>query len=232
MFEPVSGKRAPEVIADQIRERIFSGSYRVGEWRGWAGVMRIVSNVSPIILRDALHSLKAQGLVLIRKGATGGTFIAPPSHDAATQSLVTLLHSHGTTMEQLTEARLVIEPSVAELAASRRTEAQVDTLRSNVRDASSPRRSLLDRSKDNVAFHRLVAEISGNPLLTASVRSIMDVFDKDLGKASLREKVTASITCEHDEILEAICDCDRRAAFRLMRKHIQVAHESFNRADA
>jgi GntR family transcriptional repressor for pyruvate dehydrogenase complex len=232
MFEPVSGKRIPELIADQIRERIFAGSYRVGDRLPPERELARSFNVSPLILREALHSLKAQGLVLIKKGATGGTFIAAPTHDVVTQSLVTLLHSQGTTIEQLTEARLIIEPSIAELAAIRRTEQNVQTLRENVRDASSPRRSVLDRSKDNVTFHRLVADICGNPVLTASARSIMDTFDKDLSKARLRDKVTTSITCEHEEILEAICDCDRRSAFRLMHKHIKNAHQSFGRADA
>jgi DNA-binding FadR family transcriptional regulator len=67
----------------------------------------------------------------------------------------------------------------------------------------------------------MLAAATLNPVLIANINSIMDNFVFDLGRGNLRGSVASRITCEHGEILEAICDCDHVRAHDLMRTHIQ-----------
>lgn len=236
MFEPSSEPKAHVGVADgiaqQIKERILSGALVVGARLPPERELARTFNVSPIVLRQALHVLKAEGLVVIKRGATGGAFVAAPSHSMVSETLSTFLRLRGTTIEQLSEARLIIEPGVAALAAERRTDDHIATLRKNVDDSIDLSRSVVARSFDNVQFHRYLADITGNSVLIAAVNSIMDNFVVDLERARLRDSVTSTISCDHGLILEAICDCDKASARKLMCSHVANIEVNFNRKDS
>jgi GntR family transcriptional regulator, transcriptional repressor for pyruvate dehydrogenase complex len=221
MFKPVGRGRLADQITSQIREKVFSGALMKGERLPAERELARHFNASPIVLREALHTLKAEGLLEIRSGALGGAFVSQPTHLIVSERLSTLLQAQGTTIEQLTEARLLLEPGIAGLVAKKRSEEDIKILNENVSLTRSSKRSIAVRSVDNVAFHRMLAAATLNPVLIANINSIMDNFVFDLGRGNLRGSVASRITCEHGEILEAICDCDHVRAHDLMRTHIQ-----------
>jgi len=232
MFEPTPHVRAADDISRQIKDRILSGALSVGDRLPPERELAKSFNVSPIVLRQALHALRVEGLITIRRGATGGAFIAAPTPSVVSETLSNFLKFRGTTIEQLSEARLIIEPGVAALAAERRTEGDIRKLRKNVEESVDPARTVVARSFDNVQFHRYLADITGNSLLIAAVNSIMDNFEVDLDRARLRDSVASTISCDHGLILEAICDCDKASARKLMCDHVRSIEVNFNRKDS
>ncbi len=221
VFTPMSGRRLAEEVAEQIKANILSGALAIGDRLPSERELAKVFNMSPLVLREALHALEAHGLVKIRKGAAGGTFVVAPTHDVLSESLSTLLAFGRTSLDQLTEARLVLEPEIAALAAQRRTNKDVDALRANVERSHNARLPRLKRRIENLQFHRLLAAITGNPFLIASINSIIDNLEHNIGKVGLDGRVVGDTVCYHDALLEAIAIGDGRRAGTVMREHIE-----------
>lgn len=76
--------------------------------------------VSRSVIRDALRTLKARGLVHV--GPKQGIVVAAPSDEAYGEALLLLLARSGLTMREVTEARAAIEINIGPLAAARGTE--------------------------------------------------------------------------------------------------------------
>lgn len=226
MFEPTSRSRLADELVEQIKARILSGALAVGDRLPSERELARAFNASPVVLREALHTLEAAGLVTIRKGATGGAFISRPTHRVLSESLSTLFRFGQTTLAELTEARLVLEPEVAALAALRRTEAHVAALRENLERSEGCCHSLTQRRVETLNFHRLLAEISTNPFLVASVNSITDNFVDNTGTTGLTEDVVTRNVDYHRRILDAVVRQDPDRARALMREHIRQIQNS------
>jgi DNA-binding FadR family transcriptional regulator len=230
IFQPTSRIRLADELVEQIKARILSGVLAVGDRLPSERELAKVFNTSPVVLREALHTLEAAGLVTIRKGATGGAFISRPTHRVLSQSLSTLFRFGQTTLAELTEARLVLEPEVAALAALRRTEAHLGMLRANMERSEDCCHSLIERRVETLNFHRLLAEITGNPFLIASVNSITDNFVDNTGTTGITEKVVTRNVDDHQRIIDAVVRQNQDEARELMRLHIEQIQASLTRS--
>src|SRR5437867_5979902 len=79
-------------------------------------------------VREAYRSLEVAGLLVIRRGKDGGAFVRDVDHGAVTRSLSLMLRLGKTSHRELTEARLLIEPPIARLAAARATRSAIEAL--------------------------------------------------------------------------------------------------------
>src|SRR5207237_1140633 len=77
-------------------------------------------------VREALRLLAAQSLIRTAKGATGGSYVTVPSADHLSESLRSgiglLADTKDVSLEELLEARELLEVPAARLAAARRRE--------------------------------------------------------------------------------------------------------------
>ena len=225
-FKPASGMRLADEVANQIRENILNGNLSVGDRLPPERELAKTFNTSSVVLREALHQLQASGLLIIRRGATGGAFISEPNYSLVSESLSTLLQFGRVSIDQLTEARIALEPEVARLAALRRTEGDIEVLQknldaSNVSGVSSTERRIL-----HLEFHRLLATISGNPFFVAGVNSIIDNLKYNISKAKLGAETVQETTCYHTDLIQAIIDQDQERARAVMLEHIRQIQTS------
>lgn len=227
-FQPASGLRLADEVARQIKENILNGKLAVGDRLPPERELAKIFNTSSVVLREALHQLQASGLLNIKRGATGGAFISQPNHSLVSESLSTLLQFGRVSIDQLTEARIALEPEIARLAALRRTDEDIETLqenldRSNALKPSSPERRIL-----HLEFHRLLADITKNPFFIAGVNAIIDNLKFNISKAKLGKDVVTETTCHHTDLIAAIADKDQERASSLMLAHIQQIQNSIN----
>ena len=217
--------RVSETIANRIKRQMSSGKLIAGHKLPAEREMAKKYKTSRVSVREAYRSLEEIGLLVIRRGADGGAFIAEPDHNSVQRSLSLLLQLGRTSHQELTEARLMIEPPIARLAARRARPVDIAKLRLVLerQEAALARKGHF--RGHSLQFHRAVAECAGNLPLITLMNSLADLTLEIVTKIDTPRPVKEGICTFHRSIFEAIARHDEEAAHRLMVEHIGVVQE-------
>lgn len=180
---------------------------------------------SRVSVREAYRSLEELGVLTIRRGADGGAFIAEPGHDAVQRSLSLVLRLGRTSHQELTEARLLIEPPIARLAARR---AQPEDIAKLKRVLERQEAALARKGHfrgHSLMFHRAVAECARNLPLATLMNSLADLTLEIVSVIDTPRPVKEGICRFHRAIYDAIERHDENAAHELMLQHIRRVQE-------
>src|SRR6516162_10423779 len=149
-------------VARRIEADIVRRGWTVGESLGSEQALQQRFRVSRSVLREAVRLVEHHQVARMRRGPNGGLLICEPDAGPATRAVVIYLEYLGTTLVDLLNARLVLEPLAASLAAERIDEAGIDRLRAVLR-AEERWRAGLPAPRDEV--HIALAEQSKSPVL-------------------------------------------------------------------
>lgn len=158
-LKPVVQQAAYGLAVDRLKRQIHLGLLLPGERMPSERRLAEQVGISRVTLREALSVLEAEGYVSIRRGATGGAFVAG---EAALMRMAECHHSADPAAAmRVFELREVAEPEAARLAAVRRTPADLKRIGDAVaalRDAETAG----EIRRGEAAFHLSVAEASAN----------------------------------------------------------------------
>lgn len=178
--------------------------------------------VSRMTTRRALQLLAERGVLVRRRGRSGGTFVA----DDPPRRVLGEFEAYRTVSGEvfdLIDHRLVIECGTAYLAAGRASAQDVERLRLLVREMDATRTWTAFRAVDP-RFHLAVAAIAGS---AGAVRSLADVLSR-----LFRFYVPYPIAYlhasnrEHEALVEAIAAGDRSRAVAIIENHISELKET------
>src|SRR5579871_5095753 len=130
MLEPVKGKRLSTLIVEQLQRAILSGAFAEGARLPSEKDLIAQFQASRASVQGALHILEANGLIEIKRGASGGAFVCKRDFSNFTSVLNQLMLGEQFELRDIYEARLLLEPKMAEMAARLATKADVAMLRS------------------------------------------------------------------------------------------------------
>ena len=119
VFRPVIDSRAHEHVVDQIAFGIRSGVYSVGEKLPSVGELARQFGVSKPTIGEAVRILGTHGIVLSKRGVTGGVTVI--SDDIPTALLGLVPERRQTDIREILEARRAVEMEIARLASRRAT---------------------------------------------------------------------------------------------------------------
>jgi len=227
MFEPLNQGRAFESVVRQIREAIYAGKLKQGDKLPTEREMAAQFAVSRAAIRSAVLSLEQSGLLEIRKGPKGGFFIRELDFKSMRDSLNDLIQLGRASITDLTEARSIIEPNTAALAAKRATAEDLDKLTESIRIFKDRVAEGLPPKPADLQFHICIAEAAKNPVIVLMMRSLMDLLYKNIGSYFLSPKPGKSIGVQHHKILEAIKTGDSESARINMLKHLEAMRDLF-----
>lgn len=174
-------------------------------------------------LRRMLSALEKDGRLIRHVGR--GTFIA--GSGVSSSALRRPASSDEDTLRtypaEVFEARLIIEPKIAALAALRATRQEVEEMQKSIARGSASE-SLGEFEKWDAVFHRIIVQAARNGLLASLYEGIHAVragnlWGKMKEQSLTSERMTAYIV-SHQAILDAIKDRDSREAERNMYDHI------------
>jgi GntR family transcriptional repressor for pyruvate dehydrogenase complex len=210
LFQTASkSHKISDQIIDQFRDAILSGQLKPGERVASEKELIIQFGVSKATLREALRVLEAMGLIEIRKGTSGGAFVADVDMRTTLNSLVNFLRFEKVSINEITMFRYLIEPTVAGIAATRATDKDLFNLKKII--GRTVTRSENEVSKE-IGFHRYLARMVDNTLLNL----IIDFVDNLLStmKTELRLGVDfyRDVRKSHRLILECMIQKDPMAA--------------------
>lgn len=221
-------------LADDLGREIVQGILRPGDALPSEEALLLRFGVSRTVLREALQTLAAKGLLEARQRR--GTSVRPQS--AWSQLDPSLLEWHGRlpaghpALLQLMEVRRIVEPSAAALASQRASEAErirISAAYAGMETAGEDIEAFIHADLD---FHTAILEASGNQFLlpVAHAISTMLLSSMRLTNPNAKENRTVSLPL-HAAILRAILARDGVAASGAMRVHLEDTERRRCRAD-
>ncbi|MFN3856852.1 MAG: FadR/GntR family transcriptional regulator [Caulobacter sp.] len=179
MFDsPIGGHiripKTAEVLAGRVRKAIIRGELKPGDKLPSEAQLIADFEVSRPTIREAIRILESEGLISVSRGARGGARVNPMSSEMITKAAGLALQSRGATMEDIYQARSLIEPPAARLAAENRSSQAAAALRAqlDVERSVSDRVALANAIAD---FHRVLLDECGNIALGVVGKALQDV---------------------------------------------------------
>ena len=231
MFGPIKTKRAFELVEQEIRETILSGDLKPDEKLPSERELALKMQVGRSVIREAFRNLELSGLIYTKKGNNGGSFIKKPDAAILTRSFSYLMRLGEINIDQLTEARLMIEKDVLQLVMDKNKK------KADYKPADELIASALNKlergesyKKDNFRFHTVLAELSQNPILIMNVESLMSIISifVDYLKPSLEH--AQKILESHMHMLEEMKLGNIETANKILEEHIIFFAREFKNA--
>jgi len=214
-----NGTTAEEVVT-RLREMIHRGELLSGDRLPPERDLAKLLGVSRPTLRAGIRSLSTVGILQSRQGA--GTFVAEaeesPTLDSSPLRMLSALH--GFTSDEMFEARLALEMSIAGLAARRATSEQMTLMAEEVAgmfaSLDEPEQYLVH----DMQFHQTIAAASNNRILTALMNMVATILFDTRSKTVKRAKDLKESAEQHRNIYRAMREHDPEAARNAMHDHL------------
>jgi len=222
-METVKPAKAAEAVARHIEGLVLEGSLRPGEKLPAERELAEQLAVSRPTLREGLHLLQRQGL-LIREPGSGAAVAAIGT--SLTDPLVKLLSSRPETTDEYLEFRQVVEGTAAELAARRATEIDLEVITRCMRriESNHSKEDPVDEAAADADLHIAIYEAAHNVVLLHVMRALSQMlrdgvfYSRD--KLYSRRGVRDLLLEQHAAIHAAILDRDPQAARLAAERHI------------
>ena len=202
-------------LSTHIRAEMAAGE-------GWLPPERSLAEqlgVSRPVIREATKRLEQQGMLEIRHGS--GIKMINRLHAPLNKAVTLLLPDEVERLRQLTESRLILEPSLARLAAARMKAKDRKHLR-NVHRALVSATTNDEAIPADMDFHRAIANFSGNAVMHLLVDSLADLHRSSLVRGYERVSTDNAVS-QHEAILVAIESRNGDAAAEAMHCHLVTA---------
>lgn len=233
-FTPVGPRRTFEGAVEQIAERIRLGEIAAGERLPSERELASALQISRATLREAVRVLADAGVLEVRPGSTGGIYVASdyvPLELLRSKSDLRLGEVAG-----VLEARRMIEPRVAQLAAVNAREEDFAELQ-RIIDAQ---KALLaegdvlaheDRFLQlDTRFHLRIARATGNTTIVSLMRTLLRRLEIARDLALHEQPVPAWVIDVHERTLAAIRSADHDRIDEVMDEHLAAMERAWEQA--
>ena len=220
-----NGSTAEEVVV-RLRDMIHSGQLSPGDRLPPERDLARMLGVSRPTLRAGIRSLATVGILVSRQGA--GTFVAEADESPTldTSQLRMLSALHGFTSDEMFEARLALEMSIAGLAAERATSEQMTVMAEQITgmyaSLGDPEQYLVH----DMRFHQTVAAASQNRILTSLMNMVATILFDTRSKTVHRALDLKESAEQHHNIYRAMRERNPEAARRAMHDHLTKTQQA------
>ncbi len=213
----------PEQIAQYIKQTIVDGQIQSGEKLPSEQELADQFQVSRPTIRDALKILAASKLIYSKPGIKGGHYIAEISISNMVSDFSDFisisLGVQGMSIDEVVEIRQILEIKAAFLAAQRRTEEDLESMREILEGFNDLNTDPMIYEQD-FKFHRCLARATKNRMIMittdAIILSLTPLFQSIDCPKVLRDK----LSIELQDIYEMIQNKEPEKAAKKMAEHI------------
>lgn len=220
---PLARKKLSEMVEEELEQMIRRHEFGEGEQLPSERELMAFFNVGRPSVREALAALKRKGLVQINNGERAR--VSRPSADTIISELSGMAKdflTHPGGIAHFEQLRLFFESSLVRYAAEHATDEQIALLTKalEINSQSLDDNALFIRS--DVEFHRVLAEIPGNPIFMAIHVALLDwliAARPSVPERELHEHNNVSYQ-QHIVIVDAIRQRDPDKADRALQTHL------------
>jgi GntR family transcriptional regulator, transcriptional repressor for pyruvate dehydrogenase complex len=212
----VVGPPVFRVISEDLKQRIRRGEWLPGERLPSISTLAKDLRVSTGSLREALRSLESAGMVRIEHGR--GVFV---SGERYSPELANHFQDNVRGLFiALAEARRLLEPELAALAAERGTSEELDEIARLAHHTEHEARQGSSFVESDILFHRQIARAAHNPILQSMIEGFNDLLQQSRRRVAMEPGLTKRTVRYHLLLAEAICERNAGQARLLMLAHM------------
>lgn len=226
MSESIFRIKLYEDVANRIRERIRTEQWRTGERLPPEAELAQKFDVSRSTVREAVRCLQIEGL--LRSKAGSGTFVADNAPVILQTRELAAIMGDREHLSDLVQARYILEPQMAALAAEQAAEGEKRHLCDLV-DRMAEQKGRFSLMTAGHAFHMELARMSHNVVLDGFYQSAAGQLRSMRVLESLTEEVYQEGIGEHRLIAEAVFKGDAAEAKRLVKAHLKKDYAAYLR---
>src|SRR5689334_1623983 len=234
LISPLAAAGRAEEVVHRVSRAIQLGLFVDGEQLPPETEFATQLGVSAMTLREALATLRQQGLVETRRGRTGGTFVRRPSSPPVAVLRERLRGMTASSLRDLIDEQFAVSGAAAKLAAARASGADVRRLYTLARQLSVAS-TLGSRIRADSRFHIAVAQASQSERLTrleverqTQLAELLWLPPEPAGPAGPAGAAGpaglidhAAVSAEHGAIADAIAAEDGDTARMLAEQHVE-----------
>jgi GntR family transcriptional repressor for pyruvate dehydrogenase complex len=219
-------------LIDILRSEIRARKLQPGERLPTEQELVARYQVSRTVVREAIASLRAEGLVITRQGA--GAFVAEGAAARPFRIVSDELRSLNEVLNVM-QLRLAVEVEAAGIAAENRNARALNELGRCLDVIDDAIRAGDAAVEEDFAFHFAVAAATGNPQFERFMRFLGSVIIPrqslrvGMDDVDQRRAYLTQIQVEHRTIYAAIRDANIEAARRATRRHLESSRERYRR---
>lgn len=215
-----SSTNAYEVTVERLSAALKMGLYRTGDQLPSERDLAEIMGVSRTTLREAIRVLVAQGFLTVKRGRTGGTFVADSITVTNVRELKQRLRQTGATLNDILDHRWIVEPSIAALAAQRVNRKQVNAMQTLVKQMSQVAEQFSEHRRLDTEFHLSIARATQSDRLVSIVAGIHAELSDLLAIIPHSPTACLASATQHQQILDAIAAGEPETARLCMTEHI------------
>lgn len=216
----VHGGSTTSIVAE-LKKAIDEGFYGHGQRLPAERDLATHFGASRTTVREALRQLEQQGLILRRIGS--GTFVQKPGRPDV-DNIAEL-----TSPLELIEVREAIEPHLARLVVVHASAKDLDSLENALADLEACNGDQEAFSRADEAFHAMLAEVTGNPLMAGIYSQINQVRSHDqwhFMKRKILDRQSIEIyNRQHRALVQAIKQRNSESAVAMVIEHLAKARQ-------
>lgn len=209
-------------VATQIEQQIRAGKIKPGDRLPSERDLAASFEVSRPTIREAMIALEIAGLVEIKTGS--GIYALAQSETFSPAMLDDVPGPF-----EVLEARLLIEPEAASLAAARMNKEQLRIIEQAVKVMGAADSTEQQKEKADELFHVTIAQATNNSALASAIKWLWELRNQSVLSSTFHQRVRElgvhPYVDEHRKILNALKVRDPQRAKNAMHAHISNAIE-------
>jgi len=227
--QPVKIPKAAAVVAARIRSSIIRGEFQPDHALPNETELMDVYEVSRPVVREALRVLESESLINVKRGVGGGARVRRPDIGVAARHTALLLQLEGATMEDLFEARKILEPEAVRRLATVRSKDAIARLRKRNEEEMALLDDLTEYPIAAALFHAELIELAGNKTMAILGRLLLEIVETHNRRMfTVLQGEGAQIArdaaeCSHSSLIDMIEAGEVEQAVKHWERHVQEA---------
>jgi GntR family transcriptional repressor for pyruvate dehydrogenase complex len=232
LFKPVNSKRNFENISEQIKNLIYSKELAPNDRLPTERELALQFKTGKLAVREALRTLEESGFIYVKSGGEGGIFVKELDASRMTRFLSDMIKVGNIKIQEITEARVIIETAMLESSIKNITKKELIALESNIKhyeklmnNGKDVNEMMMDGRIKN--FHIILSSKSKNQLYRYFLHSLVELSNSYVREFLPGLSLSSKHLNYHKTIYEAVKEKNLKRAKKALRDHLYNVSERF-----
>jgi GntR family transcriptional repressor for pyruvate dehydrogenase complex len=225
LMNPLPMRNAGERIAERIVTAIALGEFVPGQKLPSERELASMLQTSRGVIREAIQRLAASGYLVVKRGRDGGSFVTDHVGPELDGMIRRVLMPEWDRVEQLLDARSLLESEIARTAAERRNSYDQEAITRAVESYRSADTDRLSSGEADRHLHVTIARATHNSVLVDLSLQLRKEVSLGFGVEPFSKEIRVRALDQHPKLAEAVIDGDSETAAKLARSHFSLTED-------